>query len=144
MIHIKLFEGFSTEDFYTPLEADDYYDKVRQSIPFARKDIKYLTSLFYSFYSYFIVISVPRLTTNNKIYDHSTLVSKEDISVDMFDNVKEIVSYTSPSKKGFSIVALSDDYFTINIGSQDGSSNKYYLCDQMDGLLKKLKDKEVI
>ena len=62
----------------------------------------------------------------------------------MFDNVKEIVSYTSPSKKGFSIVALSDDYFTINIGSQDGSSNKYYLCDQMDGLLKKLKDKEVI
>lgn len=138
MKHIKLFEGFSTEDFYTPLEADDYYDKVKENIPFARKDIKYLTSLFYSFYSYFIVISVP-----NRIYDHSTLVSKEDISVDMFDNVKEIVSYTSPSKKGFSIVALSDDYFTINIGSQDGS-NKYYLCDQMDGLLKVLKDKEVI
>lgn len=143
MIHIKLFEGFSTEDFYTPLEADDYYVKVKESIPFTRKDIKYLTYLFYSFYSYFIVISVPRLSTNNSIYDHSTLVSKEDMSVDMFDNVKEIVSYTSPSKKGFSILALGDDYFTINIGSQDGS-NKYYLCDQMDGLLKVLKDKEVI
>jgi len=136
MIHIKLFEGFSTEDFYTPLEADDYYVKVKESIPFIRKDIKYLTFLFYSFYSYFIVISVPSSL-------HQYLVSKEDMSVDMFDNVKEIVSYTSPSKKGFSIVALGDDYFTINIGSQDGS-NKYYLCDQMDGLLKVLKDKEVI
>lgn len=143
MKHIRLFEGFSIEDFYTPLKVDDYYEKVRESIPFVKKDIKYLASLLYSSYSYELVVYIPKLTVSKKIYNHGILVSKKDVSEGMLDKVKYIVSDRSSSKKGFQIHALNDDYFTISIGNQDGS-NEHYLCDQMEGLLKVLKDKKII
>ena len=83
MKHIKLFEGFSTEDYYKPLEGDDYFEKVRMSVEnhcfFSRKDIKYLMSLFYSTYPlYKMVVIEPRLGKGGQMYDHQLLVSKEE------------------------------------------------------------------
>ena len=153
MIHIKLFEGFSTEDYYQPLENDDYYENVREmgKCFFSRKDIKYLMSLFYSTYPlYNMVVVEPRLGKKGQMYDHQLLVSKDDADFkgEMLDNVLSIVSYTTPSSIGFSIIPVEDDYFVVNIDmfskTTRKNNNQYYLCDQMGGLMKLFKDKGIL
>jgi len=155
MIHIKLFEGFSTEDYYKPLEGDDYFEKVRMSVEnhcfFSRKDIKYLMSLFYSTYPlYNIVVIEPRFGKGGQMYDHQLLVSKYDADFkgEMLDSVVTIVSYTTPSSIGFSISPVEDDYFVVNIDmfykTARKNNNRYYLCDQMGGLMKLFKDKGIL
>lgn len=144
MIHIKLFEGFSTEDYYQEIEPYDYFEKIKNKCFFSRKDIKYLMSLFNSTYPlYNMGVIEPR-------YEHQLLVHKDDADFNdmMLDSVIIIVSYTTPSNIGFSITPVEDDYFVINVDmfskTKIKNNNKYYLCDQMDGLMKLFKDKGIL
>jgi hypothetical protein len=66
----------------------------------------------------------------------------------MLDSVVTIVSYTTPSSIGFSITPVEDDYFVVNIDmfskTARKNNNRYYLCDQMEGLMKLFKDKGIL
>lgn len=131
--HIK--ERFESEDYYTELIFSEYHELKLNSnknrIYFKKRNIKYLMS---------VLKNIPYDLT---VY-HSSIHIK-DITEEVLDKVNDIHKAQIIGQWEdyyFSISEIEDDYFIANIVINYVS--KYYKCDQIEGVIKLLKDMKII
>jgi len=112
MIHIKLFEGFETDDYYTEITHEEY-NLMRDS---------------------FINVS------KSDSYKLKSVIS-DDFHIEEMKLDKPEINYfycreISPTKvpKIFTIVKVEDDWYLVYM------KDKFFKCDQIDGLIKLLKN----
>jgi hypothetical protein len=126
MKHIKtwhsmnvLFEGFNTDEYYTNIDIATYDELVSNTIDMSDRDIE--------------------IITKNLKYEW-----RQD---------KALLIYPDPNNKSVwvLIIELEDDWFlvdfnlTYRVGVNWGPFNRtLYKCDQIEGLLKLLKDKDYL
>jgi hypothetical protein len=123
MKHIRLFEGFrfNTEDYYTNIDSATYDELLSDTINMTNKDIE--------------------IITKDLKYEWD-----EDI-VGRIPGVKDIrskVLVIFPESGSMTINKLDDDWFIVRITSIKNVNFQKYKCDQIEGLLKFLKDKDYL
>jgi hypothetical protein len=123
MKHIRLFEGFrfNTEDYYTNIDSATYDELLSDTINMTNKDIE--------------------IITKDLKYEWD-----EDI-VGRIPGVKDIrskVLVIFPESGSMTINKLDDDWFIVRISSIRDVNFQKYKCDQIEGLLKFLKDKDYL
>ena len=114
MRHIKLFEGFGTDDYYTEISIDDEVDFMQQKTD--EEDSK----------------RVFRLLSNmleNSEYDIELRSWRNEIFISNRDSVRVWV------------ICTGDEYYNVRYDDETNTYGYYYRCDQIDGLKKLLKDK---
>jgi hypothetical protein len=114
-----LFEGFNTDEYYTNIDIATYDELVSNTIDMSDRDIE--------------------IITKNLKYEW-----RQD---------KALLIYPDPNNKSVwvLIIELEDDWFlvdfnlTYRVGVNWGPFNRtLYKCDQIEGLLKLLKDKDYL
>ena len=144
MRHLKLFqEGFETEDFYRKVDRYEYHQKVgsdtdnsNNRIEFDKTDIGSLDEMFIdSDFKY----RISKGTTNNQNHENHDYT------------YLKIWKMTTKVESEFFIFKVPDDYFIVYWSKETESSrkgtikdNQYYICDQINGVIKLLIDKEII
>lgn len=145
MRHLKLFkEGFNTEDFYKKVNREEYHQKAgsdtddsNNRISFDTTDITSLEEMFIdSDYKY----RLGKGTTNNQNHE------------DRDYTYLKLSKYTEKVKSELFIFKVPDDYFIVfwvketESKSRKGTivDNQYYICDQINGVIKLLSDKNII
>jgi hypothetical protein len=123
MKHIRLFEGFrfNTEDYYTNIDSATYDELLSDTINMTNKDIE--------------------IITKDLKYEWD-----EDI-VGRIPGVKDIrskVLVIFPESGSLTINKLDDDWFIVRGSSIRDVNFQKYKCDQIEGLLKFLKDKDYL
>ena len=116
MKHIKLYEGFETNEYYTKI--DTYNDLLSDTIDITDKDISIITKdLKYEY--------IHTYQTNGSVHAHKVLV-------------------IFPESGSLTINKLDDEWFIVMITSIKNARCSVdftkYKCDQIEGLLKLLKD----
>ena len=132
MIHIKLFEGFGTDDYYKEITHEEY-DLHRDSfINMSKSDSYNLKTVISDDY---YMEDMPPLSNNPEINGH--LIEKRFRY--LYCRRKVLGVGINP----FTIVSLEDDWYLVCITDQGirPVTSFYYKCDQWDGLIKLLKDK---
>jgi len=126
MKHIRLFEGFrfNTEDYYTNIDSATYDELLSDTINMTNKDIE--------------------IITKDIKYEWD-----EDICgyLGRIPGVKDIrskVLVIFPESGSMTINKLDDDWFIVRISSIRDINFQKYKCDQIEGLLKFLKDKDYL
>jgi predicted glutamine amidotransferase len=121
MIHIKLFEGFNTDDYYTEISPDEE-DFMQQKTD--EEDSKRVFKLL------------------------SNMLENSEYSIELRSWRNEI--FISNRERIFRsvrvwVICTGDEYYNVRY---DDDTNPpygyYYKCDQIDGLKKLLKDKGII
>ena len=156
MIHIKLFEAFKDEDYYKIISEDNFYDMVMDGIDSSSQleDIKV---------DYFEKLKGYKTDMNIR-FDRSSRISS------LIEKFVRIISIDSTSIKFrsqgerlkelekrphlgycFEIYGFTDEWFLVyfedNVSRATFSDPRlpiYYKCDQFEGLIKLLKDKNII
>ena len=131
MKHIRLFEGFNTEDYYTTIDSATYGELLSDTINMTNKDIEIITK-------------------DIKYEWDEDIVGR--IAGGFLFSVKDIrskVLVIFPESGSMTINKLDDDWFIVRISSIrrffPGDVNfQKYKCDQIEGLLKLLKDKDYL
>ena len=136
MIHIKLFEGFGTDDYYKEITHEEY-DLHRDSFINMSKSDSY--KLKYGIISddYYVEdMPHPVLLSNNPEINEPLIEKRLRY---LYCRRKVLGSGINP----FTIVSLEDDWYLVCITDQGirPVTSFYYKCDQWDGLIKLLKDK---
>lgn len=131
MIHIKLFEGFGTEDYYTEISLDDEEDFMQQKTE--EEDSK----------------RVFRLLSNmleNSEYDIELRSWRNEI----FISNRAHPPYQADSVRVW-VICTGDEYYNVRYDDETNPpygltviNKSYYKCDQIDGLKKLLKDKNIL
>lgn len=148
MIHIKLFEGFDTQDYYvniSDIEGNEYINTTNTNI---RWDAgKIMDKLLPLLKGGFVI--------KNKYYgsfsqdDKSNFISKSAY----FGRVSVVIhKYYNHHFQDFFILPLEDEYYVVlhkewyyhKNSFESNVQYNYYKCDQWDGLVKLLKDKSII
>ena len=119
MKHIRLFEGFrfNTEDYYTNIDSATYDELLSDTINMTNKDIE--------------------IITKDLKYEWD-----EDIAGRIPGVNKVLVIF--PESGSMTINKLDDDWFIVRISSIRDVNFQKYKCDQIEGLLKFLKDKDYL
>ena len=117
MKHIKLYEGFETNEYYTKIDTNTYNDLLSDTINMTNKDIS--------------------IITKDLKYEWD-----EDI-VGRIPGVKDIrskVLVIFPESGSLTINKLDDEWFIVRITSIENEDFTKYKCDQIEGLLMLLKN----
>ena len=117
MKHIRLFEGFETNEYYTKIDTNTYNDLLSDTINMTNKDIS--------------------IITKDLKYEWD-----EDI-VGRIPGVKDIrskVLVIFPESGSLTINKLDDEWFIVRITSIKNVDFTKYKCDQIEGLLMLLKN----
>ena len=140
MKHIRLFEGFNTDDYYheiNDVEWDRFdpimmtkstIDKIKNLIPSAE---------LHEGNQHCEFIRDGKLIKFNRLsYEKKTEIKQEWYYIKKYEII------------GLSIFETEDEYFYVSYNKRIDKDNvakiEIYKCDQLDGLKKLLKDKEII
>ena len=134
-MRIKLFEAFETDDYYVNI-TDREYMKLHSIVKdlFTKHEINFLNSLNND--SHFWINNKAQLDNDD---------SNNSVSFDFSVN-----KYTKSIQSAIrvNITKLDDGYFLVryidNKISPRSRAELFYKCDQFEGLVKFLKDKEII
>jgi len=128
MKHIRLFEGFNTDEYYIKITFDEYSDLRDES---SEGYDCLLTDKEKLWIEKNLPIECWQYSSNEDIVETS------DVSRDI-----AIGASSNGSGKFRFLYKLEDDYFVCILNEDEGIT--YYKCDQWEGLLMLLKDKKVI
>jgi hypothetical protein len=148
MRYLKLFkEGFDTEDFYKEVDRNEYHQKAGSDVEgenfrtdFEKTDRVSLEE------------NLVDCKLRWKIKRGGTAYPNSDIEDHFYDYLK-IWTYPTNNKinEEIFIFKVPDDYFIVYWTTETragrkgvNSKYKYYICDQVNGLLKLLTDKKII
>jgi hypothetical protein len=144
MRYLKLFkEGFDTEDFYKEVDRNEYLQKAGSDVErtdFEKTDRVSLEE------------NLVDCKLRWKIRRGKTAYQRSYFVEDHFYDYLEIWTYPTYSKinEEIFIFKVPDDYFIVywttetRKGKGVNSKSKYFICDQVNGLLKLLTDKKII
>jgi len=124
MKHIRLFEGFNTDDYYQEIDYEEWYDQRLNRLNISDN-------------------------LNNRIknlFDSRSDYQKQDSQGSVI-YVDKNVYFTQSSLVNFIYIniSLNDyDWYYVYIYNEVRDKRSYYKCDQFDGLKKLLKDKGII
>ena len=127
MIHIILFEGFNTDDYYTEISEDtarNLFGELKNKF----ENTKTLTNK--------EIDKIKRLYSNIEIPPNCNIAISILHNDDGILNI--ILSRFVKSLQYQNIVKLDDDWFVLIHLS--GTSLLYFKCDQLDGLIKCIED----
>jgi len=142
MKHIKLYEGFNTDDYYQEINDVEWdrFDPIMMTKSTIEKIQKIIPSV--------------------KLHQGTTTLTNGQLKFALlkfnrfsFEKKTEIKQWYSMTGKKYEIIGLSifeteDEYFYVSYSKRINKDNvakiEIYKCDQLDGLKKLLKDKEII
>jgi hypothetical protein len=120
MKHIRLFEGFNTDDYFQHIDNDDWWDNRDEQIEMSYNTIKKICGLFSNW-----DIEVD----DNNLY---IILDNQNVSIKNYD-------YT------INLYEVDDEYFYVNVTRPYPNAFEYsYKCDQLEGLIKFLKNENII
>jgi hypothetical protein len=140
MKHLKLFkEGFDTEDFYKKVDRDEYHEKVGSDTDASNNRIEFNKIDRITLEEAMVDCEMrwkikrgksanPNEEPDYHYYDYLKIWEQDDIVVD-----DKLYLYKVP-----------DDYFAIYMPKFDTRKTQYYICDQINGVIKFLLDKDII
>jgi len=157
MIHIKLFEGFNTDDYYKEISEDDFYDMVMDGIDSNSELEDIGLDYFEKLKTYKTDMNI-RLNTSSRISSVIEkvvrIISIDSTSVKFKSQGERLRELEKRPHLGyyFEVYGFTDEWFLVYFEDWSRSNNKvdsllnqkYYKCDQMDGLIKFLKDKNIL
>jgi len=120
MKHIKLFEGFDNDDYFQHIDNDDWWDNRDEQIEMSYNTIKKICGLFSNW----------DIEVDNNMY----ILDNQNVSIKNYE-------YT------INLYEVDDEYFYVNVTRRypNGESFEYsYKCDQLEGLIKFLKNENII
>ena len=127
MLYLKLYEAFNREDFYQEIDSDEYYSEVDEDefrLRITTSEISLLRDKI-----------VPEYFSMSKI-----LYSDTCLEIPVFG--------TGVDSESYYIFKCRDEWWYIlerlHHEDDDASGNYYYKCDQWDGLMRFLTDKNFI
>lgn len=163
MKRIKLFETFDKSEYYrllTPSERDptsnEYYNDVKHPLfAFDYNSIKKIVSLFNNSDWKIYIEKDPfmgvekwdiHIIPSDKGLDWLCWDKKERKKFEKYyDDPKKIVkSICIHSVRGYQIYNYDDDYYQLSVNDSWGNSLEEWECDQLDGLIKLIKDKGLL
>jgi hypothetical protein len=119
---MKLFEGFENGDLFQYIDNGDYWDNQDSRIEMSSSTIRIISELFNNW--------------DIEIGDDNDVIYLDNVDIPIKNYRYEIRLYE-----------VYDEYFYINITRcyhNGGSFNISYKCDQFEGLVELLKDKNII
>jgi len=136
MKHIKtwhslnvLLEGFSTNEYYQEIDQNTYTDLRSNPISITERNIEKITKdLKYEFE----VVAVTWEEEEDRLVGFCLL------------ECKALLIYPDNKSVGDLILELEDDWFLVDFDHWGPFNRTLYKCDQIEGLLKLLKDKGII
>ena len=145
MIHIKLFEGFGTDDYYKEISEDDFYDMVMDGIDSNSELEDIGLDYFEKLKTYKTDMNI-RLNKGNRI-SSVRIISIDSTGVKFRSQGERLRELEKRPHLGyyFEVYGFTDEWFLVYF--EDWSRSNiitYYKCDQMDGLIKFLKDKNIL
>ena len=145
MIHIKLFEGFETDDYYKEISEDDFYDMVMDGIDSNSELEDIGLDYFEKLKTYKTDMNI-RLNKGNRI-SSVRIISIDSTGVKFRSQGERLRELEKRPHLGyyFEVYGFTDEWFLVYF--EDWSRSNiitYYKCDQMDGLIKFLKDKNIL
>ena len=128
MKHIRLFEGFETEDYYIIIDNEYYYDELQERVEMSNVTINRIKELF------------------SEQIDHPFTHWDIDIGnmLDVINIWDHFPTQNIQGKYEIQIFETIDEYYYIYINNYKEHYTDYYKCDQFEGLVKLLKDKSII
>lgn len=123
MKHIKLYEGFETNEYYTKIDTNTYNDLLSDTINMTNKDIS--------------------IITKDLKYEWDEDIVGRILPLNFLEGVKDIrskVLVIFPESGSLTINKLDDEWFIVMITSIKNVDFTKYKCDQIEGLLMLLKD----
>jgi hypothetical protein len=129
-MRIKLFESFTTDDYYKKLNYEEYqelYNFYDNKEAFNKNEVNFFNNL-----------------TGDKIRIDFWRKQKKHTSVrtSSFDDSDEVALCILNKYIYVNLTKLKDNYYIVNFYAGGRYTSEYYRCDQFDGLLKLLKDKK--
>jgi hypothetical protein len=127
MKHIRLFEGFNTDDYYQHIDSNDWWDNRYERIEMSYNTIKKICGLFSNW--------------NIEVDDNMYIIKNNMISTDNQNVSIKNYDYT------INLYEVDDEYFYVNVTRRypNGESFEYsYKCDQLEGVIKFLKNENII
>ena len=118
MKHIKLFEGFNTDDYFQHIDNDDWWDNREIRIEMSSRTIEVISGLFSN-------------------WDIEVDDNKDMISVQAIKNYEYVIK----------VYEVDDEYFYVEVTRSypNGGTFCYcYRCDQLEGLIQFLKNENII
>ena len=130
MKHIKLYEGFNTDDYFQHIDNNDWWDNRDERIEISYNTIKKICGLFSNW-----DIEVD----DNNMY---IILDNQNVSIKNYE-------YT------INLYEVDDEYFYVNLtrrypngyglfSRSSGSFEYSYKCDQLEGVIKFLKNAYII
>ena len=128
MKHIRLFEGFNTDDYFQHIDNNDWWDNRDEQIEMSYNTIKKICGLFSNW----------NIEVDDNMY---IILDNQNVSIKNYE-------YT------INLYEVDDEYFYVNVTRQyiwfdiyypNGGSFEYsYKCDQLEGVIKFLKNENII
>jgi len=127
MRYLKLFEDLNNSEYYSELTNDEYVDRMWKQRNTG---------------NIFSGIEIPDYCFT----EVSKILRKKRYLLRKLDTLMECTVYIEGlGRCCLSIELLEDEWFVVRVNYHDGEfwSNKYFICDQIDGLLKFIDDKTI-
>jgi hypothetical protein len=142
MKHIRLFEGFSNDEYYTKIDTNTYNELLSDTINMTNKDISIITKDLKYEWDEDIVGRIPGV---KDIRSKVLVIFPESgsLTINKLDDEWFIVRITSIKNVDFTKAVITDSgkRYDPELWLADKSK---YKCDQIEGLLMLLKDKDYL
>jgi hypothetical protein len=148
MRHIKLFEGFDKSEYYTNITEDEYDrllcpgDDIDNKEVFTKSEVDFFRSLEMVEVDHWSKVS----SWSNDNMDTIEFDESFKVALRLEDEGFNIIYITKIVDDYFIVKSLVFGAFTITFGRLNTckSRGELYKCDQWEGLMELLRDKEVI
>jgi hypothetical protein len=160
MKHLKLFETYQKSDYYRKLTSDDLTEfnhrKKSPLFTFEYQAIKEIVSLFDNDW-WKIYIKEIYISSVGKRFELHIIPFDKDLNwlcwdkqerkkfqkySDNPENIVECVTIND-SNNGYQIYNYDDEYYSLDINDMWGNHIEQYECDQLEGLIQFIKDREL-
>lgn len=136
MKHIKLYEAFNQSDYYINITEPEY-DKFMYGIQLGYQEGE-IDSTNKDVFTSREVDFINNLTSDKNYLWVSFWERADEVSTDVFDeSVRVVLNYRGDN---IYITKIEDGYFIVNFMN---NINELYKCDQFEGLVRFLKDKNL-